>query len=417
MLDYHRATSRFSADTKHIALTLAWCVIGIGMFATTAAFVAMANVVSYLWLFFLLLMLASAAFAAAVRRRRRVQAIIGYLDQASRLNLPLPTMLAAAARSERGRTRRCLERLELALVEGRPLHESLLLALPEMPEAQRRQLAMAESLGQLAPTLTRLARRHQEIDHTAIPMLLPYAAAMLLLISISGGFILVFLIPKFEMILNDFRVEAPNEMFWLITLGRSIGAPLLVFSALFCIYKVGQWLRDTVHVNRGLTFLQPMRDRAVWLTPLLHTIERDRNLSDVCQQLASATRSGISLERALMETAQLHINGSMHQKLWNWLTGIENGLSPADASRHAGLPTFFSGALATAQAGGDLAHLFEFFGSYYATRHSRLLALARATVIPLVTLFFAVVVLMVMLAVFRPIIALIWAALPIGGRI
>src|SRR5687768_4859267 len=58
-----------------------------------------------------ILILLAVAFMYRAARRSRAMTILGYLEQATRLNLPLPDMLLAAERAERGATARWLGRL------------------------------------------------------------------------------------------------------------------------------------------------------------------------------------------------------------------------------------------------------------------------------------------------------------------
>src|SRR4051812_12338639 len=65
-------------------------------------------------------------------RRRRGAAVIAYLEQAVRLNLPLPRMLAAARRSEGGVLGERLGSLQKLLEGGTTLGTALRIAVPEM---------------------------------------------------------------------------------------------------------------------------------------------------------------------------------------------------------------------------------------------------------------------------------------------
>ena len=79
------------------------------------------------------------AAAARAIHRRRATAVFGYLEQAVRLNQPLPVVLVAASRSERGVMAARLFELSNRLQLGISLADALVIAVPEVP---RRQIAV-----------------------------------------------------------------------------------------------------------------------------------------------------------------------------------------------------------------------------------------------------------------------------------
>ena len=72
----------------------------------------------YIGIFFLLLLVPLLARALTAVGRRRGASVLAYLEQAVRLNLPLPQMISAAQRSESGRLAARLERLSSNLAAG-----------------------------------------------------------------------------------------------------------------------------------------------------------------------------------------------------------------------------------------------------------------------------------------------------------
>src|SRR5438046_2634827 len=72
------------------------------------------------------------AFIAVRRRRRRANMVLNYLEQAVRLNLPLPQIIAAMREQEGGRFARTMAQAQEALAAGAPV-ASVLAAMPEVP--------------------------------------------------------------------------------------------------------------------------------------------------------------------------------------------------------------------------------------------------------------------------------------------
>src|SRR5690606_23746688 len=120
--------------------------------------------------------------------------------------------LFAAAQSERGAIRRRLLRLVDALRLGVDVADALELSVPE---ATRRQIAVvraAESAGRLRQGLSRLVRderRNPADDVATRGMAMAYPLVVTLMLLGVMGLVMIFVIPKFELILLDFNLTMP----------------------------------------------------------------------------------------------------------------------------------------------------------------------------------------------------------------
>src|SRR5213078_3798950 len=86
---------------------------------------------------------------AASVRRRRAASVLSYLQQAVRLNLPLPRFLYAAQRSEHGKTAYRLAILRERIEDGMPLATALQFTAPEVDKRELAWIGAAERLGRL----------------------------------------------------------------------------------------------------------------------------------------------------------------------------------------------------------------------------------------------------------------------------
>src|SRR5688500_13265 len=215
------------AVTARIAIAIAWRFLLAG---------ALALVVTVLWfgVWPALAILAPMALvvlipvtAAAVRgvRRRRALVVLTYLEQAVRLNLPLPRMLDAAQRSETGRVARRLTRLASFLDAGAPIAGALALAAPETPRRVISLVSAGERLGQLPVTLSRIVedeRADLEADPERQSFGRWYPLLMTLALITLVMMIMVFVIPKFEHIFQDFGLRLPDATVTLLSVTRFI---------------------------------------------------------------------------------------------------------------------------------------------------------------------------------------------------
>jgi type II secretory pathway component PulF len=133
---------------------------------------------------------------------------------------------------------------------------------------------------------------------------------------------------------------------------------------------------------------------------------RHRDLADACGVVADALTAGLGLDAAIRSAAELPVNASLRRKLYRWASGIEQGLSNADAARRARMPQLLIGLSATADL-STADEVYYFLQRYYAARFSRLAALMRGAIVPLTVFFFAIIVAAIALALYLPMIRLI----------
>ena len=344
-------------------------------------------------------------------RRRRGLMALSYVEQAVRLNLPLPRMLEAAERSESSRLRRRLERVRYRLAQGFPVAQALSDGVPEISTRRVAVVHASETVGRLREGLRRVldeeraaaARRIGRMDvYRTYPML------MILAIAAMISLIAIFVMPKYEQIFKDFGLRLPPITVNTIRIAGQFAPVLLLVSGIVVLaWIVGLgWeathprsLRDALSVG--------LLDRVRWYTPFSHGMQRDEGLADVCALMADGLSAGMPAGRTLAAASRLRINAVLRRRVHNWAARVEAGETLAAGAASAGLPTLVSSVLNTARGpeGGHAA--FKFLARYYRSRFSRAALLVEAAVVPLTVLVFAAIVACVALSLFLPMVSLI----------
>jgi type IV pilus assembly protein PilC len=358
-------------------------------------------------------------------RRRRAAVIISYLEQAVRLNLPLPRMLRAAALSERGTVALRLAQLRSMLEEGYPLWNAVDGAVPEVSDRDVSIIAAAERVGRLASALRRLVREQAqavtiENDRSGdAGFFRTYPLVMLVSIGSAVSLFSIFVLPKYEQILKDFGTKMPGVTQLTLDLVRDIGLPLAALVVLYVLMTSGRSLEQLIH-SGGRTrrpIFRTIRDYVAWATPFWHGLERDKGLADAFDVIADALAVGTPLNRAVAEASALKVNAVLSRKLHSWWQQeLDAGVSPADAARNAGLPPFVAGMLAQIATTASAEEVFRFLSRYYRSRFSRTAIALRAAGVPLMVLGFGVVVALVALAIFMPMTTMIQTLSVHAGR-
>jgi type IV pilus assembly protein PilC len=380
-------------------------LILLGLFGGALYFLGISPPIPYLPFCFAL-MVAAVAHARATARKRRINDILAYLEQAVRLNLPLPAMLGAAARNESRLTARRLDRLRTQLEQGGTLAASLAEAVPEMPEITLQKVAAAEHLGQLQPTLARLTARHgpSAAPPEQVAFYKAYPPAMLLVLAIVVGIIVMFVMPKFEAIFRDFHATLPpvTQLLLAVTQNQWFQETLCVLAVIW----IGQLLAQML-APRHRPFFGNLLHGVYFRVPILHRHILDRGMADLCQTTAGAVRASWPLDQALREAAGMQDNALLRRRVDRWAAQIGEGVSISDAARGARLPRLIAAMLAPVRSGDELAQALAFLARHYQTRVERARILLRAAYIPIVVTLMGICVGFVAMSLMMPLAHLI----------
>jgi type II secretory pathway component PulF len=330
-------------------------------------------------------------------RRRRAAVVLTYLEQAVRLNLPLPRFLGSAAASESGMTFRRLIALRNRLEAGDTIDDSLGRSVPEISSRALGLIAAAQRTGRLPQALDRLVRedRRTPRDPSEQAFFITYPIAMSAGLIAIVSMIMIFVMPKYQMILKDFGAPMPPATMWLLSTAKVFADNAVWMLLLLLLGLIVWFVADLIW--------PAMERRWSWLTGWF---TRDRDLADVCRVVADALDSGLPLDAALRHAGELSISNPLRWRLYRWAGGIERGDAANDAAKRARMPKIIVGLVSTAQVTAA-RETFVFLARYYASLFRRMQAIGRAAAVPGMVFFFASVVALVALGLFMPIITLI----------
>jgi type IV pilus assembly protein PilC len=393
-------------------------VIALGGFVVGLLFNVVLGVVAA-WLWILFLLIAALVTVRTLRnvRKTRGALLLAWLDAAVRLNLPLHNFLLAAAAGETGRLKKRLQRLALDLSSGVSVGQILARQVPEVPPRLAAQIAAAERIGQLAPTLHRLTERPRlqpsaprKASHLFRGL---YPVVVLLTTCYLVTFFMIFVVPKFREIFKDFGVPLPTITQYVLAISDWIANEygwLLILPLLFAFFALlARALREIFTPWWPRTTPAWLVEAFAWYVPLASRLARSRGYADLCQFLADALRAGLPFHHALSDASQVATNRFFAQDILDWRAATLAGQSPGTAARHAGMPRLLAGFL---DAGtGDTPEAFAFLARYYRARHTRFAALLSDALEPAVTLLVALLVGLVAFSLFKPLVVLIDAVM------
>jgi type II secretory pathway component PulF len=338
-------------------------------------------------------------------RRRRAALLLSYVEQSVRLNLPLPQMLEASAKSETPPVARRLRLLRAAIEDGSPIGDALHVAAPETPPRVVEMSDAAERNGRLRETLGRLLRNERPLGRrnpAGAAFARAYAAVLVSVMGLVLMALMVFVMPKFEQILKDFREPMPPVTAGMIGASRVLAVPLGAVALLAFLWMCGRAARDVLVARPLPAAAKGLLDRVIWYLPIAGRIARDRGLADAFYLIADAVEIGRPLDQAILEADRPHVSALLRERLARWSDALAAGMPPDAAARAAGMPRLVHGLLATAQPSGFTADVFNFLARYYESRFSRAALLVQNAVLPAIAICAGAVVCATALAVFIP---------------
>ncbi len=339
-----------------------------------------------------LVMLMAPLIGVAVRqrRRRRAVAVLGHVEMAVRLNLPLERMLEAAAQQEGGAIQRRLRRLHGLIDRGRPLGDVLVEVLPELSRRDRAWLAAGGELnerGAINEALGRVVQRQRAAFAQVRPMQSFYHWYPLILLAVLGavwGALAVFVYPKLVLILGDFNVNIPALTAWSMRLVPWIW---VAFWAVLLGW-VGRMIWRRMRRGTGIGIV----DLAAWAIPWTRRMAVSRGMEDVCRWVASALEAGWGVDRALTAAAELPGNRVLRRRIRRWGEAVGSGQALAEAAQASGVDRLTWGMLKVSERTGATARTLEFLATAHAARYGRALILLQGAYVPAVVLAMGVVV-------------------------
>lgn len=403
------------------AFSIMWIVLGF--FGISAICLAMGvifgSVVGYLTPVAALICLTALSLLLRSVRRDRDQATLNYLEQAARLNLPLPAMLHAAEICEQRDVRRRLHVLRSAIEEGVPIGAALELATPSLEPRMTAAISVAERNGQLAAALTRAVAQKPATETRNMIGEIYLRWYPLVLFVFVGGTLCVMgmaVLPKMRAILQDFHIPPPPMFSILIATATSLAPLVGILSAIVLLIFCGRMFsRFFTSHSAPIELLRWPGDFLMWHLPFARRVVRGRALAEACQVLADAARLGRPLPWAILEAAEIPGNVILQRRLRRWARLMVNGAPLDQAARSAGMPRLITGLIANASVAGDAPEIFDFLGRYYQNQFSRAALLLRGALFPMLAIFFGAIVAAMAFSIFQPLLKLADAIIPNYG--
>ncbi|MEM9916037.1 MAG: type II secretion system F family protein [Planctomycetota bacterium] len=350
-------------------------------------------------------------------RQRRALTVVGYLEQATRLNLPIPSMLVAAQRSETGAAARRLADLRLAIQAGMPVGEAIQHYAPEVAWRDQREIAVSERMGQLRDGLSRVHRRtlrrlRSEVGEQDMVMGWSYGVVVVAVVTLAIGGLTVLVMPKYVEIFDDFDTVIPWATRVTFAVGQHIGWGLVTLAVLSVLFVAGYAPWSVLHRDEGVWSRLPGVEALLRWVPGVGRMMDDRSWSAAYGGTAGAVAAGYAMPEALRLASDAALTRRARRRLLRMADAMEDGADLTAAARVARLPDLACGLLGAAEHGDNAEEILRFLSRFHGGRFSRAWSVMRASVLPTIVIVLSLVVGWVAFSMFVPLVDLIFSVAP-----
>jgi type II secretory pathway component PulF len=358
--------------------------------------------------------------AFATSELARSSYVITTIGASMRQNLPLPMALEMAAVGQDYKRADILRNIKKWLVEGYPLSESLRRGYPKCPGYVPAMVAAGERIGQIPQAIGALeqdlvvkANTSKKIRHT--PTF--YPPIVLLFIVIQVLLLMVFILPKFRVVLMEIRGDAqfPAATRTLITIAELFtngpGSLLGLGLALLVLVWGVVYIRVRARPRRVEKpyLISRVGDFLKWHLPFIRGYEWCIAMQRIAGLLRLSLNAGCTVNDAIANTLRLDINECFKRGLKEWLARVERGDDIGQSAQQCGMGGAMAWAFADVHNHRNTLDILETLETSYRWGYSRAAALARFIIGPCETICLGLMVGFIAYAMFSPLIAIVYA--------
>jgi type IV pilus assembly protein PilC len=259
------------------------------------------------------------------RMKLEHQALLSSIAVAAEKGIPLPeAVLAYADELTSSGGRRALWLVQ-ALRQGVPLDQALSYGWIKCSTASRMAVRIGSSLGALGPALRNQAEAAEELETLVRPMFTRWIYLFTLLLTGESIviFLMIYIVPVFDKMFQEFGLELPVVTIslikfsrWIVMYGWMLLLPLTIIAAFLCIAGVFSYIG--------------------WLprnAPVLNRMFRRYDGAIVLRSLALSIRRGQPLHGSLRLMADIYPLGLVRFWLAKVATAVEGGQDWCDSLR------------------------------------------------------------------------------------
>ena len=349
-----------------------------------------------------------------ISRDATVTHVFSTIGASMRQNLPLATSLMAEAQGLKGKRRRIMKRISDWLTQGHSLSESIKRGYSRCPGYALAMIAAAEQIQQVPQAVASIEAQlsQRNIESRKVQPVNPVYPVVVLLVAflILAGLLTV-VVPKFQTIFKGLGQRLPAVTRFIVMAANNYSGWIILLMAVVILFLVplSIYLKFRPRRPSQPYLLSRMGDFIKWHFPVLRWFERNYSLLQTVSFLRLSIDAGSTVDKAIAGAVELDTNNRYRQRLACWLDQVRQGQDVSESARKAGVGSALAWALDQKINQGNTPAILESLESFYRTNYGYIVNLARFVFWPCIVILMAVMVGVVVYAVFAPIVGMIHA--------
>ena len=405
--------SRRQPDTEGPGPYAARCLL-LGAAWVYVALVVVGSVFSPLGLVFVVALVGLILQYMLATRRSVAAGVLSTISAAMRQDLPLYDALRAASDGRTDKVAWALRRIAACLAQGASLTTAIRQGYPACPGHALGAIEAAERVGRLPAALAAVeadVARDIERKRELRPFFPVYPVVLLIVVVGMCTGIVMFVLPKLEMMLWDFGLDLPASTRRLVTAleGLAKAGPLIALAILVGV-PLGIYAAFRPRRPDRPRALSVVGDFLRWRLPILHWFERNRSLLRTVEMLRLCLAAGCTLDRAVANTLAVDVNETYRARLARWHQAVVAGRDVAAAARNARVGEPLAWAFDRSVNPGNAPAVLEMLETNLRAAYDYRGTLARYIIWPCLVLALAALIGAVVYAILAPIFAVLYPA-------
>ncbi len=279
-------------------------------------------------------------------RQRRAMRVLMHVKRALNARLPLVHVLQSAAKSEYGKLSQRLESVAVQIEQGLSISDALAMSVHEIPRQQIRLLQASDRIGYLPQAIERYLDE-QMVNQTNRMTHGGPGWRYLILNFFVGSFLLsalmIFIVPKFEKIFEDFGTELPPMTQSVMNLSRWLGGsmPGQIFPGSILLIPILATGLVLWYARNRDGILGACSQFVGWYLPGFRSVHRPGQWAKAAHQIADGLAVSLPLHQAVNLTHESVSHAILKPKLKRFAFFLNHGEDAVRAARYAGFPKTF----------------------------------------------------------------------------
>ena len=347
--------------------------------------------------------------SAILSGQMRIKDLVFWLTQLSTylkagITLNEAVKILSLQMKKKKRVQRMFQAISYELSLGEAFSNALAKQGNYFPPLLINMIKAAEATGTLQETLEDMANYYTEVDTTRKEMrsALTYPGIITIFSIAVVTFIMIYVVPQFVKIYAQSDIEINGLTAFIVNLSAFLSKNLITIILTFILVIICLYIAyKKIKAFRTLSQILFMH------LPVVKNVIIYKELNIFAKTFASLLRNNVFITESMDILSKITNNEVYKAIMFNTVNNIVNGEKISDAFRdHWAVPDVAYYMIVTGESTGQLADMMQKVSDYYQEMHKNIVNSLKSLIEPMMIIFLAVIVAIIILAVIVPMFSL-----------